>query len=385
MWPPRSGAHLRAYHFAKALGLNFELTYLYFADPNSPAPTQKDLPFCRELIAVPRPAGYSPAKIVQGLLGRWPLPVLNYSSPEMQARIESIATARNFDLVHFDSSLHLDRYLSCIGPGVKVCFDWHNIESEAMERYATISSPPKSWYARITASKMRSLERTILREATGHIVCSHREREQLLRLAPHARVAVMENGVDCAAFAPSSGPPANRLLYVGLMDYLPNVDAVMFFARGIWPRIRERFPDLTFTIVGANPTEAVRSLGSRPGITVTGTVPEVAPFYKGALAVVVPLRSGGGTRLKILEAMAASVPVISTPLGAEGLEAVAGRHYLTADPDDPEQWNQRLLDLIRSDALREALIQEGLKLVETRYDWAVVGRNLRQTYEEWCR
>lgn len=385
MWPLRSGARLRAYHFAKALSLHSELTYLYFADPYSPPLTRSDLPFCQELIALPRPAGYSPAKILQGLLGRWPLPVLNYSSQEMQARIEAIATTRNFDLVHVDSSLHLNRYLDCIGPDVKVCFDWHNIESEAMERFASISRPPRNWYARITAAKMRRLEQAILRDATGHIVCSHREREYLLRLAPLSRVAVVENGVDCAAFSPSSGPPEKRLLYVGLMDYMPNVDAVTFFAHNLWPRIRESFPDLQFTIVGANPTEAVRSLGSLPGITVTGTVPEVSPYYKGALAVVVPLRSGGGTRLKILEAMAARVPVISTALGAEGIEATPGVHFLLADPQNPEQWIQHLGALSGFNARREALIQESLRLVETRYDWNILGHKLRQTYEDWSR
>ena len=127
-----------------------------------------------------------------------------------------------------------------------------------------------------------------------------------------------------------------------MMDYNANVDAVTSFAQRIWPILRQRFPDLQLWIVGANPPPAVVQIGKLEGVTVTGTVPDVRPYYRDALAAIVPLRTGGGTRLKILEAMAAGVPVVSTPLGAEGLPVTPGKNILFADPDDSETWIRQM-------------------------------------------
>src|SRR5262249_18577619 len=153
-----------------------------------------------------------------------------------------------------------------------------------------------------------------------------RERAQLSAIEPRARIAVVENGVDTERFASaqSSTPGVCRdFIFVGNMDYYPNIEAAVSFATNIWPQLRSRIRDTRLAIVGANPTTAVHTLSRIPGVTVTGTVPDVRPYYGNALAAIVPLRTGGGTRLKILEAMAASVPVVSTPMGAEGLEVTA--------------------------------------------------------------
>src|SRR4051812_46086892 len=132
-------------------------------------------------------------------------------------------------------------------------------------------------------------------------------------------------------------------------------------------------------IVGANPGPAVLALGDLPGVTVTGMVPDLRPFYRGALAAVVPLRTGGGTRLKILEAMAARVPVISTAIGAEGLDLVDGEHALLTEADDAEEWTAALASLRDSPDLRAKLVTAGLRLVRDRYDWEILGSKLRDT------
>ncbi|MCU1337775.1 MAG: hypothetical protein JWO19_3356, partial [Bryobacterales bacterium] len=134
-----------------------------------------------------------------------------------------------------------------------------------------------------------------------------------------------------------------------------------------------------------NPTPAVLKLGDFKGVTVTGTVPDVRPFYRDALAAIVPLRTGGGTRLKILEAMAAGVPVVSTPLGAEGLAVTSGKNILLAGPDDAETWLRHLEHLTESEPGRKALSASGLELVRSSYDWEILGRKLCDTYEGWLR
>jgi glycosyltransferase involved in cell wall biosynthesis len=386
--PSLSGAKLREYHFLRALGSSSDLTYLYFSDPGAEPLTVKDLPFCRDVIAIPKPPTYGLGKTIQGAFSRWPLPILNYTSAEMSAATAKVLSSTDFDIIHLDS-IHMIRY----APAARSIFNWHNIESEAMQRYsASTSSAARRWYARLTAKKLSSLERGILKSAFGHIVCSEREREQLRQIAPGARIAVVGNGVDTSYFASgerASGErapgddPRPRVVFVGAMDYSPNSEGAIFFATEIWPHIQRRLGNPELTIVGANPGPAVRALGELPGVTVTGTVADVRPFYLDALAAVVPLRSGGGTRLKILEAMAAGVPVISTPLGAEGLDVRDGENIMIVDAADITGWVDRIGILAESPEHRARLTGAALRLVETRYDWRILGAKLVETYRNW--
>ena len=383
-WPALSGAKLREYHLARALSRWAELTYVHFADAGGEPLTANDLPFAARIVSVPKPHLYGPWKVVRGIAGRWPLPVLNYTSPEMTAALARLNT--NFDLVHLDS-IHMVRYLETLGRPAHVIYDWHNIESEAMRRYAeSTPSRVRKLYANLTAGKLETLEREILTRAFGHIVCSDREREQLHQIAPSARVAIIENGVDCAYFSGlNSEPGRKRIVFVGRMDYYPNIEAIIGFAHNTWPIVRDQLKDLTLTIVGADPTVGVKSLAAIPGVEVTGTVPDVRPYYRDALAAVVPLRTGGGTRLKILEAMAAGVPVVSTPLGAEGLMVTPGADILISDPDDHAGWLRNLTELQQSGDRRTGIVARGLQLVQTRYDWNTLGQRLIDTYAGWLR
>jgi len=351
--------------------------------------TRADLPFCREVIPVPKPRTYTPSKIVRGLTGRWPLPVLNYTSSEMSAAFTRAVRGQHFDLVHLDS-IHM---AACVGPITeamggkpRLVYNWHNIESEVMRRYqAGERSPVRRLYSAITAGQIARLERSILHSAFGHVVCSERERYQLLNIASEARIAVVPNGVDTAYFDEPGMPaaPPTRVVFVGLMNYHANVEAAVSFARDIWPRLRSRLPGVTLTIVGASPAPAVLDLRGLPGIEVTGTVPDVRPYYREALAAIVPLRTGGGTRLKILEAMAAGVPVISTPLGAEGLDVTPGGNIILADPYDPDTWVRELASVAESGSRRQQLTASARQLVRARYDWNTLGESLCQTYSRW--
>jgi glycosyltransferase involved in cell wall biosynthesis len=386
--PARSGARLREFHFLQALGRSAEVTYLYFADPDGPAPTREDLPFCREAIGIPKPPAYGLAKTLRGVAGRWPLPILNYSSAGMSDAVARVMENGVFDIIHLDS-IHMIRYAreaAARRSSPRAIYNWHNIESEAMRRYGgTTSSGARRWYAGHTAAKMERIEANILHSAFGHIVCSERERDQLVAATPTARIAVVENGVDTSYFAGAGAATADsgRIVFVGAMDYFPNSDAAIHFANRIWPEIRSRLDGVGLVIVGANPGQGVLALGALPGVQVTGMVADVRPWYAGALAAVVPLRTGGGTRLKILEAMAAGVPVLSTPLGAEGLDVADGENVLLVESDDSAGWADRLAALAQSPGRREKLTGAALQLVRNRYDWAILGSKLRTTYENW--
>ncbi len=383
-WPALSGAKLREYHFLRALGERGAVTYLYFADAGVAPLSNRELPFCRRIEALPKPQAYSPGKIARGLFGRWPLPLLNYYSGQMAQRVAAVTANEAFDLVHLDS-IHMAPYVSQLKPGTRVVYNWHNIESEAMRRYgATVDSLPRRTYAALTARKIEAVERESLKTSFGHIVCSERERVQLSAGAPQARIAVIDNGVDSGYFGQlqrSASP--QRIIFVGTMNYYPNVEAAVSFTREIWPRIRARLSSLTFSIVGAHPTPEVLALRREPGVEVTGTVPDVRPFYADAAAAIVPLRTGGGTRLKILEAMAAGIPVLSTPLGAEGLAVEDGRHLILVEAGDAGGWERELVKVAESRSTVTALTAAAGRLVRDRYDWTILGNKLVDTYADW--
>ena len=228
----------------------------------------------------------------------------------------------------------------------------------------------------------RSLENQLLQLGHAHTVCSEREREILLRRVPQARIEVVANGVDVEFFAanPTQDGVRRDLVFMGRMDYHANIDAALYFAKKIWPRVRARRPELRFAVVGSQPTNDVLALRDLAGVTVTGTVDDVRPFYHNALAAVVPLRVGGGTRLKILEAMAAGTPVVSTTLGAEGLAVTAGRDILIADSS--EAMADTIASLQPKTLEWQSLITNARTLVQAQYDWSVSGEVLLRLYAE---
>lgn len=388
-WPVRSGAHLRDFHIARHLARHAKLTYIGMDSGEDGTPVQDVSevsiePFGdAEVIRVRRNAGYSVNNVVRGLIGPRPLTLLNYTSPLVMQQLERVLTRDRFDVIQIEG-VYIGAYIERIrqlAPRALLNSDWHNIESEIMSRYAE-NAPglARRLYARRTAFLLRGQENQLLRDCDTHTVCSERERQVLLGRELNSHIEVIPNGVDVASFASSPEPNAARhnLIFVGAMDYHANVAAVLFFAREVWPAIYRRRPDLQFIVVGSKPAAEVLKLRQQPGITVTGTVDDVRPYYHSALAAVVPLRVGGGTRLKILEAMAAGTPVISTGLGAEGLPVTNGTDILLAD--SPEAMVECAVSLNQDSDVWKGLAAAGRKLV-VQYDWPVIGEKLLRFYD----
>ena len=387
-WPVDTGARLRDFHLARELARREPLTYLGFERPGATAAgsvqrTQAGPARELDCVLVPPPARFSPQGLLRGLIGPRPISVLNYASDSMRAQLRSLLETQAFDAVQMEG-VNLIDYLPILDNASKppvLIADWHNIESELLRRYAgSSSSLAKRLYARRSAHLLEKIEARILDRADAHIVCSQRERLHLLDRAPHARIQVIGNGVDVDFYGGNSGNPAGQdLVFVGSMDYHANIDAAEYFAQRVLPLLRSEQSGLRFLIVGARPKKQVQALAALPGVVVTGTVEDVRPFYRDAFAVVVPLRIGSGTRLKILEAMAAGVPVISTRLGAEGLEATAGVHYLEAE--EPQQFRAAVTRLAGTTEWQR-LSSAGLELVRSRYDWRQLGDSLHCFYRE---
>jgi glycosyltransferase involved in cell wall biosynthesis len=380
-WPLNTGARLRDFHLAFELARQASVTYLGLRNPQDPPPVAPP-GAAFESVLVSKETGYTPQKILRGLLGPVPVNVLNCWTWRAIAELRRLLDGQRFDVVQIEG-VHLTPYLRYIHSSHShpaIIGDWHNIESEIMRRYGENTADfPRRLYARRTASLLEKMEGRLLLGCHAHSVASQREKEKLLRRVPNAEISVVENGVDCASYSESaldgsSAGTRRDVLFVGSMDYHANIDAVVHFTANVWPMVHERRPAFRFVIVGRSPALAVKALEKLPGVVVTGTVDDVRPYYRDALATVAPLRVGSGTRLKILESMAAGVPVVSTRLGAEGLEVTADRDILLAET--PVETLSALEALANSAERRHSISAAGRELVRSRYDWPILGAKL---------
>jgi len=310
--------------------------------------------------------------------------VRRLASPDLAARARALIARERFDVVHVGG-------LEMAGAGLPlretaaVVLDEHNAEHVLQQRAFANEcrpggNPVGALYSLLQWRKLRRYEAMACRLADGVTAVSELDRQALLRLAPNARVAVVPNSVDVEEYRPRlaapEGPPI--LVFTGKMDFRPNVDAVVWFCREVLPLIRAKVPDVRFQIVGQSPTAAVRRLGSLPGVEVLGAVPDDRPYVAAARACVVPMRVGGGTRIKILQAMAAGVPVVATTLGCEGVAATPGEHLLVADP--PADFARSILALLASPELGAGLARRARPFVEAHYDWRAVAPRLEDLY-----
>lgn len=359
------------------------MTLLQVLQPGDESGDPREATTFDEMLVARKNKSYTPSTVIKGLLGPLPVTVVNYESEDVAQCLRAALNQKRFDIVQMETS-NLFSYLDIIrsAPGnPSVLLDWHNIDSELMFRYASeAKSFAKRAVAKRTADLLVKLESRLLELCDAHTVVSERDKAELLKRNPNAKISVVPNGVDSSKFACSETTlGGSNLLFVGSMDYHANVDAVLWFTREIWPALSQRFPELEFTVVGRSPGKDIQMLASDK-IRITGTVDDVRPFYANAFAVIVPLRIGSGTRLKILEAMSMGVPVISTSLGAEGLAVTDEKDILLADSEQAmaDAVGRLLSDL----AVSRRLANAARKLVSDHYDWARIGDLLFQAHCE---
>ena len=381
--PLDKGGKLRTWHLMRHLARRHEITYLAFREPEQPAANvegMKEVASRVETITRSEPTKgtlrfYADAAL--HLLDPLPYAVGKYRSAEYRRRLARLLEEERFDLIVCDflfPAVNLPKRLPC--PAVMFT---HNVESEIWRRHAETKSDAigRLLYG-AQYRRMLRYERRMLARFDGILAVSDADRETFARLYPGAIAQpahVVPTGVDTEYFAPSAGSqqPA-RLIFTGSMDWLPNEDAMIYFCRDVLPAIRAEVPDVALTIVGRTPTPAVKKLAAERGVTVTGRVDDVRPFMRDASVYIVPLRIGGGTRLKIFEAMAMGKAVVSTTIGAEGLPVTDGEHVLLAD--DPATFARAVVHLIRDTGHRTRIEAAARALVLARYDWSAVAGEL---------
>ena len=293
----------------------------------------------------------------------------------MAKAIQSLVEDDAYDLVQVESSP-----MAWFAAGrARLVIDEHNIEYELLQRMVRAErSPRRRLFNRLEFLKLRREEQLAWRRSDGTILTSEREAATVRRFDPTLPTAVVPNGVDTAYFVPGDRIEGGlQIVFTGALNYRPNVDAVLYFAQDILPRVRKIVPGVHFTVVGGSAPPEITALRG-PAVSVVGYVPDVRPYLRAASVVVAPLRMGSGTRLKIIEGLAMARPVVSTSLGAEGLAVNHGQHVLIAD--DPGEFAEQVGRLLADGALRVALGREGRSLVEREYSWETAGERLEAFY-----
>ncbi len=378
--PTTRGGQIRTLEMLRRLHARHEIHYVALDDGKNEEGIRRASEYCSRAYPIPhRVVGKSsPAfawQLAAGLLARLPVALSRYRSAAMRRTVDNLRAAEKFDLVVCDflaPAPNLERLEEC------VLFQ-HNVETLIWERHwQTATDPARRFYFRLQAGKMLAYERQVCRQVARVVAVSEADAELMRVRFGVSNVAAVPTGVDVDWFAPPrDAARVADLVFVGSMDWLPNIDAVNYMLREIMPLIRRRRPATSMAIVGRNPAPEILAMAQRePGVQVTGTVPDVRPYLWGSLVSVVPLRIGGGTRLKIYESMAARVPVVATSVGAEGLECRHPDQIRLADT--PEAFAEACLELLENASERERIGAAAQELVASRFSWEQVARCFEQ-------
>jgi polysaccharide biosynthesis protein PslH len=383
--PVQNGGNIRTYHVLRYLSARHELTfYSYYGgapDPHYERDLQQQLPgavaVCtgkRELSGAARGLDY-----VAHLSAHPPYAVSRFAHAPVQKQLQTWFRERRFDVAvcdFLDAAVNFPGSLSI----PSVLFQ-HNVESEIWRRHAdTAGNPAKKMMYRMEFRKMLRYERAAVCKFQHVIAVSENDRSLMTRWVDGDRVTVVPTGVDLAHYRPDPAASdvnasAPLITFVGAMDWEPNVDGVEYFCSQVWPSIKAEVPQARFRIVGRNPDRRVQKWASNStngdgSIEVTGRVPSIVEHLRQSAVVIVPLRIGGGTRLKIYEAMATAKAVVSTTVGAEGLDVHHGRDIILAD--DSRSFAQAVIMLLRDPELRRRYERAAAETA-ARYDWPAIG------------
>jgi glycosyltransferase involved in cell wall biosynthesis len=387
LWPLTTGGRLRSYHLVSELARRHEVRVLTTHGPgDDPEGLARNLAHCAEVRSLPYEIPrLGTARFAMALMRSWPsaMPADMWKCrvEALRAEVRALLAGGAADICVADF-LHAASNVPMNGRRVPTVFFAHNVEFQIWKRLREHAGTPwRRALLEIEWRKMRRYEVDVCRRAALTLAVSDLDRDLLSQAAPGAAVASIPTGVDTAYFRPDPARERpHHLVFTGAMDWYPNEDGILHFLAETLPRIRAAVPGTTLAIVGRNPTPRLREAARQAGAEITGTVDDVRPHVLAGAVSIVPLRIGGGTRLKIFEALAMGRAVVSTRVGAEGLPLDHGRHFLQAD--DPAAFAAAVVDLLRHGGKRRALGRAGRALVDEHYSWAQVSRTLERRLSE---
>lgn len=384
-FPLYEGRALRTYNLIKQIARKHEVYLCTFVQtPEELRGVEHMRDICARVDVHPLYLGAGkwrlPWDVLRDLVSRSPLLAVKYRTASMVNCVRALRKTVRFDLVHLDM-LHLGDYLDVCAP-LPVVLTEHNVESVLLRRRVeNESNALRKLYLGYQCGKLERYEARVCRSANHVIAVSELDAEHIRELSGQPQITTITNGVDTEYFRDTGAEPrAHSLVFVGGLTWFPNHDAIRYFAEQILPLVAREIPDVTLTVVGKNPDDkAIREVSANPRIRLAGLVDDVRPSISQAAAYVVPLRIGGGTRLKILDALSMQKPLISTAVGCEGLDVRSGEHLLVADA--PEEFAKQVVRVLRDRDLAQRLGRTGRELVQRRYEWGVIAQDLDRVYE----
>jgi glycosyltransferase involved in cell wall biosynthesis len=400
-YPPQQGTAIRNFNLLARLAQHHVIDLLTFLQPGDEMSPDSPLhSLCRTIVTAPVPQRTLSQRLRATLTSPLPDMALRLESPEMWQRLRDLTQRQSYDVVQIEGIEMAAYGLALAGvrltfgataiepqrPRPRLVFDDHNAEYVLQQRaFQTDLRRPNRWaaaaYSLIQWQKLRRYERAVCRHADAATAVSEADAAALRRLLPDLRPAVIPNGVDLASYAPDRVQPLDLgpavLVFTAKMDFRPNVDAVEWFIP-ILARVRQVMPEARFFVVGQKPHPRLMRLTANPAVVVTGWVADTRPYIAGATVYVVPLRVGGGTRLKVLEAMALGRAIVSTRLGAEGFDVADGRELRLADT--PETFAQAVIELLQDAGQRARLGTAARAFVEARYGWERIVPDMERLY-----
>lgn len=383
--PPDTGGKIRSYNILRQLAKHHAVTLFSFdATHDNDVHAELSQIFQRViLIPLDLPLAKSARELLDyaiHLFSREPYNLTKYCRPVVRKKLRALLHEETYNVILCD-------FLVAAGaipwdwPCPKVLFA-HNVEAVIWQRHYEVAR--KSLWKALSWrewKKMDAAERRYSQKADHVLVVSENDRAAFARFLDPQKLTVIPTGADTEFFQPSQeNEMPNSLVFTGSMDWLPNEDGIFYFVDEIFPLIRRQAPDVTLCIVGRRPSQRLQDLVSRvPNIQLTGWVQDVRPFLAKRAVYIVPLRIGGGTRLKIFEAMSMAKAVVSTSVGAEGLPVKNGEHLLLAD--DPANFAESTLRLLASASQRAQIGYAARHLVEENYSWVKVSKGFAQVLE----
>jgi glycosyltransferase involved in cell wall biosynthesis len=372
--PTDRGAQIRTLEMLKRLNRRNTVHYIALRSPGETEGPARAHEYSSQSCAVDhfvpdKTSARFAAQLVRGLFDPLPVAVSRFRSAAMRSEIEALTAREKFDAVVCDFL-----FPAANMPDLSaVTLFQHNVEALIWRRRVEHATGPlQRWYLKTQARRMEKFEGDVCRAVRSIVAVSEQDADIMRREYGARRVSAVPTGVDIDYFARPPQPERKAdLVFIGSMDWMPNIDGAAWFVREILPLIRKQAPDCTVAIAGRRPTTELTALAARDSrIIITGTVADIRPWLWGSAVSIVPLRIGGGTRIKIYEAMAAGTPVVSTTVGAEGLDVTHGETILLAD--EPHDFADACIALLRDKAESARIASAAWERVSSRYSWDAV-------------
>ncbi len=367
-FPPDKGDRIRTYHLLRQMAKHGHIWLGCPADePVTPAAIEALSGLCQRVAAIPVGRRSRWVKAAWSLATGGSLSQGLFASKSLAGVLRQWAAEAKFDAVVLSSSALVPYLRDPALAGIPAVVDLIDVDSQKWLDFATASRPPKKWLYTLEAARVRKLEKALDGSARAVAVVSRAEAEVYDSFTHVGAATVATNGVDLEYFAPVKCEEQPALAFVGALDYMPNEDAAVWFAREMWPAIFAKYPAAEFRIIGRNPTPAVLALAAVPGVNLVGQVPDVRPFVASAAVVVVPLRLARGVQNKVLEAMAMAKAVVAAPASLAALGTEPGVHLLSAST--PQEWVDSVCGLLADPLRRQQFGVAARQYVEQNHHW----------------